>query len=163
MAKYYGVRKQDNRIIVKSHGRLLIMRKLKKFTREQVKALAANPYTSKVDFHCIWYTEEFMKLFLDRYKNGDTSFEIFESCGYDIAVLGENRVYGFPRRVMRLLGISQGSAGAAEKLRVSGARGTEHDTTSAGQSVSDMQRELENLRRQVQLLREKAVAEDIKM
>ena len=65
------------------------MRRLKKFTREQVKALAANPYTSRVDFHCIWYTEEFMRLFLERYKNGDTSFEIFTSCGYDIAVLGK--------------------------------------------------------------------------
>ena len=135
------------------------MRRLKKFTREQVKALAANPYTSKVDFHCIWYTEEFMNLFLESYKNGDTSFEIFESCGYDIAVLGENRVYGFPRRVTKLLGISQGLAGTAEKLRVSGARHTDIDTVATGQSISDMQRELEYLRKQVQLLREKAEAE----
>ena len=56
------------------------MRKLRKFTREQVKALAANPYTSRVDFHSIWYTDEFMMLFLERYKNGDTSYEIFSSC-----------------------------------------------------------------------------------
>ena len=139
------------------------MRKLKKFTREQVKVLAANPYTSRVDFRCIWDTEEFMRLFLERYKNGDTSFEIFESCGYDIAVLGENRVYGFPRRVTKLLGISQGLAGAGEKLRESGAQVTDNGSVSAAQSIFDMQRELEYLRRQVQLLKERAGAEEVEV
>ena len=137
------------------------MRRLKKFTREQVKALSANPYTSRVDFHCIWYTEEFMKLFLERYKNGDTSFEIFSSCGYDIAVLGENRVYGFPRRVTRLLGIGQGLTGTAEKTGVSGAQTTEHDTLPIQQTVSDMQRELEYLRQQVQILQKNTGAEGV--
>ena len=139
------------------------MRKLKKFTREQVRVLAANPYTSKVDFHCIWYTEEFMQLFLERYKNGDTSFEIFESCGYDIAVLGENRVYGFPRRVTRLLGLSQEFAGSAEKIRASGLQDMNHDAIPAQQSVSDMQRELEYLRRQIQLLKERVGTEDMQV
>lgn len=134
------------------------MRTLKKFTREQVKSLAANPYTSKVDFRHIWYTEEFMKLFLERYKNGDTSFEIFDSCGYDVNVLGVNRVYGFPRRVATLLGISQGITGSAEKIRVNELQNTDSTAVSAQQTFSDMQRELEYLRRQVQLLQEKAEA-----
>lgn len=139
------------------------MRKLRKFTREQVKALAANPYTSKVDFHSIWYTEEFMTLFLDRYKNGDTSYEIFSSCGYDIEVLGANRVYGFPRRVTRLLGISQELTGAAEKVRENKIQDTDNNTIPIQQTISDMQRELEYLRRQIQLLKENAEAEGIKV
>ena len=136
------------------------MGKLKKFTREQVRALAANPYTSMVDFRHIWYTEEFMKLFLDRYKNGDTSYEIFSSCGYDVTVLGENRVYGFPRRVTKLLGISQGLAGTAAKAVESGPQSIDNDTESAGQSVSDMQRELTYLRRQVELLKKAVETND---
>lgn len=137
------------------------MRRLNKFTREQVKALAANPYTSKVDFRHIWYTEEFMTLFLDRYKNGDTSFEIFTSCGYDIEVLGENRVYGFPRRVTRLLGISQGLTGPAGKTGVSVPQTTDSDAMPTPQTISDMQREIEYLRRQIQLLKKTAGAEDL--
>ena len=136
------------------------MKRLTKFTREQVKALAANPYTSMVDFRHIWYTEEFMKLFLDRYKNGDTSYEIFSSCGYDIAVLGENRVYGFPRRVTKLLGISQGLDGTAEKTMENRPRDIDNDTEPALQTVSDMQRELTYLRRQVELLKKAAETND---
>lgn len=132
------------------------MRRLKKFTREQVKTLAANPYTSRVDFRHIWYTEEFMKLFLDRYKNGDTSFEIFASCGYDIEVLGENRIYGFPRRVTRLLGISQELIGTVKMTEESGVQDTDNDTMPDPQNVSAMQRELEYLRRQVKLLKKTA-------
>lgn len=138
------------------------MRRVNKFTREQVKALAANPYTSRVDFRHIWYTEEFMTLFLDRYKNGDTSFEIFTSCGYDTEVLGENRVYGFPRRVTKLLGISQGLTRSAGKTRVNGQQDTERNTDSTRQTVSEMQRELEYLRRQIQLLKKDVETEELK-
>lgn len=129
-------------------------RKLRKFTREQVRALAANPYTSKVDFHSIWYTDEFMMLFLERYKNGDTSYEIFSSCGYDVEVLGENRVYGFPRRVAKLLGISQGLTGSAGKA-------ADPDAMPTPQTVFEIQRELEHLRRQIQLLKKTAGAEGL--
>lgn len=129
-------------------------RKLRKFTREQVKALAANPYTSRVDFHSIWYTDEFMMLFLERYKNGDTSYEIFSSCGYDIEVLGENRVYGFPRRVAKLLGISRGLTGPDGKTTDPGAMPTL-------QTVFEIQQELECLRRQIQFLKKTAGAEGL--
>ena len=92
-----------------------------------------------------------MRLFLERYKNGDTSFEIFDSCGYDIAVLGENRVYGFPRRVATLLGISQEINGAIEKTGIGVLQETSNNTIPVQLSIADMQRELEYLRRQVQL------------
>lgn len=137
------------------------MRRLKKFTREQVKSLALNPYTSSVDFRHIWYTEEFMKLFLERYKNGDTSFEIFSSCGYDIDVLGENRIYGFPRRVTRLMGISQGLSESTEKTGASKPQTTGYDAMSTQQTISDMQRELEYLRRQVQMLKNNTGTEGV--
>ena len=44
----------------------------KPFMPEQIEILAANPFTSKVDQHHIWFTLDF----LSRYEKGETSTEI---------------------------------------------------------------------------------------
>ena len=66
-----------------------------KFTDEQIKELSENPFTSEVTYYQIYYTLEFQNLFLARYEKGESSVEIFESMGYDVSILGDNRVYGF--------------------------------------------------------------------
>ena len=68
-----------------------------KFTQEQMDILRANPFTKKVDLHHIWFTLEFQNLFLARYEQGESSTEIFADLGYDIEVLGKNRIYNYPR------------------------------------------------------------------
>ena len=54
-------------------------RKITKFMPEQMQTLASNPYTDRVDFYRIWYTEEFMKLYLDRYKKGKPAMRYSEA------------------------------------------------------------------------------------
>ena len=71
--------------------------RLSKFTQEQMDILRANPFTKKVDLHHIWFTLEFQNLFLARYEQGESSTEIFADLGYDIEVLGKNRIYNYPR------------------------------------------------------------------
>ena len=74
-----------------------------KFTDEQIKELSENPFTSEVTYYQIYYTLEFQNLFLARYEKGESSVEIFESMGYDVSILGDNRVYGFAGRLRRRL------------------------------------------------------------
>ena len=141
-------------------------RRILKFTPEQMRALASNPYTAGVDFRYIWFTEEFMKLFLERYENGESSHEIFASCGYDTEILGMNRIYNFPRRAMSLLGIKrkrQVFTGMGGMVGAGGPQDADYDTMPIGQSVLDMQRELEYLRKQVQFLKKNAEANGVEV
>jgi hypothetical protein len=124
-----------------------------KFTPEQIEILAANPFTNKVDFHHIWFTLEFQNLFLTRYENGETSSEIFAGLGYDIAILGENRVYGYPRRLMKRIESGQGLTETAGNHKVSEPQNVDYNTMPSQQSVASMQRELTYLRQQVEFLK----------
>lgn len=124
-----------------------------KFTPEQIEILAANPFTSRVDYHHIWFTLEFQNLFLARYESGESSSEIFESSGYDIAILGESRVYNYPRRLMKRLESGQGLTEATGNAKADEPQNVDYNTMPAQQSVSAMQRELIYLRQQVAFLK----------
>lgn len=125
----------------------------KKFTPEQIEILSANPFTSKVDFHHIWFTLEFQNLFLSRYENGESSSEIFADFGYDITILGENRVYSYPRRLYQRLEKGLGLCETPGSVKVKQPDNTDYNTMPAQQSVAAVQRELKYLRQQVEFLK----------
>jgi len=125
----------------------------RKFTTEQIELLAANPFTSKVDFYHIWFTLEFQNLFLARYESGKTSQEIFVSLGYDTDILGENRVYGYPRRLKKRIESGQGLTETVGNIKLTEPQNVDYNTMPAQQSVSAMQRELKYLRQQVEFLK----------
>jgi len=124
-----------------------------KFTDEQIKQLAENKFTSKVDYHHIWFTLEFQNLFLARYEKGESSVEIFTSMGYDVSVLGENRVYGFARRLKKRLESGRGLTEVHGNAKVEEPEKVDFNTLPAQQSVASMQRELRYLRQQVEFLK----------
>ena len=124
-----------------------------KFTEEQMEQLAANPFTSKVDYYHIWFTLEFQNLFLSRYEAGETSADIFTSMGYDVSVLGDNRVYGFPRRLRKRLESGKGLIETPCQTKSKMPENTDYNTMPAQQSVAAMQRELTYLRQQVEFLK----------
>ena len=124
-----------------------------KFTEEQMEQLAANPFTSKVDYYHIWFTLEFQNLFLSRYEAGESSADIFASMGYDVSVLGANRVYGFPRRLRNRLESGKGLIEAPCRSKAEMPENTDYNTMPAQQSVAAMQRELTYLRQQVDFLK----------
>lgn len=134
----------------------------RKFTLEQIAVLTANPFTSKVDFYHIWFTLEFQNLFLARYESGETSHEIFTGLGYDVDILGENRVYGFPRRLKKRIESGQGLTETAGNTKLSEPQNVDYNTMPVQQSVSSMQRELKYLRQQVEFLKKITELDNIK-
>ena len=62
------------------------------FSTEQVQELSANPYVSKVTNKRVEYSEEFKKLFIERYRLGVQPRDIFKDAGFDVDVLGYKRI-----------------------------------------------------------------------
>ena len=71
------------------------------FTEEQVEMLNANPYVKKCSCKEITYSEEFKELFYKEYCNGKAPSRIFRECGFDISVIGQNRVDKFVSRIKK--------------------------------------------------------------
>ena len=125
----------------------------RRFTPEQLEILANNPYTSKVDWHHIWFTLEFQNIFLTRYEQGESSSEIFESLGYDIEILGRYRIYNYPRSLYSRLEKGLALTETPGRTKVEAPTNVDYNTMPAQQSVASMQRELKYLRQQVEFLK----------
>ena len=124
-----------------------------KFTDEQIKELSENPFTSEVTYYHIYFTLEFQNLFLARYEKGESSVEIFESMGYDVSILGDNRVYGLAGRLRRRLESGRELIEVHGRSKAKAPQKTDYNTLPAQQSVASMQRELRYLRQQVEFLK----------
>jgi hypothetical protein len=126
---------------------------IKKFTPEQMECLAANPFTYKVTALRISYTLEFKNLFLARYESGEPIKDIFAGLGYDIEILGENRVYNLASRLLNQIKtgkiLTEGSPHSKPEKPVN----VDYNTMPAQQSVAAMQREIAYLRQQVEFLK----------
>lgn len=124
-----------------------------KFSHEQIKLLASNPFTLKVNAHCISYTLEFKNIFLARYEAGDSVREIFEDLGYDTAILGDSRIYSFAYKLSRQANAGQIFSEASSTSVLNKPVNVDYNTLPAQQSIAAMQRELAYLRQQVEFLK----------
>lgn len=70
----------------------------KLFTNEEVENLSKNIYVKKVSNKGITYTDEFKKLFIEENNKGKLPREIFIECGFDIHVLGIQRIHSSGKR-----------------------------------------------------------------
>ena len=70
----------------------------KLFTTNEIHILSKNPYVKKVSSKGITYTDEFKRIFITENKNGKFPREIFESCGFDIEILGMKRIESSGKR-----------------------------------------------------------------
>lgn len=64
----------------------------KLFTEKEIKILSKNPYVKTVTTNAITYSEEFKNILIDQYEKGRFPREIFEDCGFDIEIIGMDRV-----------------------------------------------------------------------
>lgn len=64
----------------------------KLFTDEEVKLLSKNKYIKNITNKGITYTDEFKKLFIVENENGKFPRQIFEDAGFDINILGIERI-----------------------------------------------------------------------
>ncbi len=70
----------------------------KTFTEREIDILTRNPYVKSVSTKGITYTEELKQTFIDLYEKGKLPREIFESCGFNIEILGMERVHSSAKR-----------------------------------------------------------------
>lgn len=125
----------------------------KKFTDEELDILRANPFTSRVDYHHIWFTLEFQNLFLSRYEAGESSPEIFQSMGYDIDIIGYQRVCNYPRQLKHRLESGKELTECHGNAKASEPKYVDYNTMPSQQAVASMQRELTYLRQQLEFLK----------
>lgn len=69
-----------------------------KFSKKAVEKLKKNPYVKTVTENGITYTEEFKNIFIKEHLEGIPTSIIFERYGFDINVLGENRIHSASKR-----------------------------------------------------------------
>jgi len=133
---------------------MLKKHKIKKFTPEQIKILAANPFTYKVNAMRITYTLEFKNLFMSRYEAGyETMIEIFESLGYDVDILGQNRIYTFASRLAKQIESGDIPTEIPPTVKQEKPVNIDYNTMPAQQSISAMQREIAYLRQQLEFVK----------
>lgn len=70
----------------------------KLFTEKEIGKLSRNPYVKTVSRKGITYTEEFKQVFIDQFIKGKFPREIFENCGFDIEIIGIDRVHSSANR-----------------------------------------------------------------
>ena len=63
-----------------------------RFTDEQVSLLRSNPWVKSVTPKYVSFTKEFMEEFIDLHSKGLTRYEIFESHGLPVEVIGKERI-----------------------------------------------------------------------
>lgn len=68
------------------------------FTDKEIEKLSNNKYVKAVSQNGITYTDEFKRIFIAEYENGKSATIIFEECGFDIEMLGLDRIYSSGKR-----------------------------------------------------------------
>ena len=63
-----------------------------RFTDEQVSLLRSNPCVKSATPKYVSFTKEFMEEFLFLHSKGQTRYEIFESHGLPVEVIGKKRI-----------------------------------------------------------------------
>ena len=64
----------------------------KLFTKEEIEILDKNIFVKKISAKGITYSDEFKKLFIAENEKGKLPRQIFEECGFDIDIIGMNRI-----------------------------------------------------------------------
>lgn len=72
-----------------------------RFTKHEVEILASNKYVKNISEKAITYTNEFKKHFISEYNNGKLARDIFQDAGFDIAILGTERVKSSSNRWLK--------------------------------------------------------------
>jgi len=70
----------------------------KVFSEKEIKLLSNNPFVKSVSPKGITYTDEFKHIFMAENDNGKLPRQIFEECGFDIDVIGIDRVRSSGKR-----------------------------------------------------------------
>ena len=123
------------------------------FTDEEVKDLRENSYTAFVSKNTIRFTLEFKKLFWEKRRQGATASRIFHELGYDVDVLGRDRIKNFSKRIRREAvsagGLHEGYSTHRRSIKL-----PDGETMTQEELLVGMQRELLQLRQEINLMKQ---------
>lgn len=68
------------------------------FTENEIAILCKNKFVKNVSSKGITYTDEFKRLFIAENEDGKFPRQIFEECGFNIDILGLNRIQSCGKR-----------------------------------------------------------------
>lgn len=68
------------------------------FTEKEIKLLSTNLYVKSVSLKVITYSDEFKRIFIAEYEKGKLPRNIFEEYGFNIDIIGINRVESSSKR-----------------------------------------------------------------
>ena len=71
----------------------------KEFTSAEIEILQKNPYTKRITQKSISYTLAFKKAFWELSLNGYSGTAAFRELGYDINILGFERIHNTTKRI----------------------------------------------------------------
>jgi len=71
------------------------------FTAKEIKLLSSNNYVKSVSSKGITYTDEFKHIFIAEKEKGKFTREIFKEYGFDVEVLGTDRIQSASKRWQR--------------------------------------------------------------
>lgn len=73
----------------------------KEFTPAEIEILQKNPYTKRITQKSISYTLAFKKAFWELSLNGYSGTAAFRELGYDVNILGFERIHNTTKRIRR--------------------------------------------------------------
>ncbi len=71
------------------------------FRQEEIEKLKQNHYVRSASRDTVQYTDEFRKEYLEERGKGKKPAEIFRTFGFDIEMLGQQRVDSFDKRIRK--------------------------------------------------------------
>lgn len=98
----------------------------KLFTKEDLEILSKNKYVKNVSMKAITYTDEFKSIFIAENEKGKFPREIFEECGFDINILGIERVKSSGKR-WRAAYRKNGVCGLTDTRKLNSGRSSEKE------------------------------------
>lgn len=113
------------------------------FTDEEVILLSKNIYVKNVSNEGITYTDEFKRIFITENQNVELPRQIFENHGFDINIIGIERVRSSGKR-WRSAFLRNGVAGLKDARKFNTVRPTEKDLS--------LQQKYEKLEAKIKLL-----------
>lgn len=126
---------------------------VKRFSSEEIKKLAENPFTFRVSENVICFTVEFKELFWSYYQSGMRPTAIFARMGYDPDVLGETRIGNAAYRIRESIRSGKGfEVGLGQGPRPK-PRPKNYDELLPEIAIASMNYELKYLRQEVEFLK----------
>ncbi len=133
-------------------------RATREFTEEEMRILAANPYTYRITAKTIRFTLAFKEEFWKRDKEGYSVKQIFTDLGYDYAMLGKRRCEGVRQHIVKEI-TTHGSLHEGSLFPKIKPSSRDYTSLPENKAIEYMQHELLYLRQEVEFLK-KIISQD---